>query len=160
MYNRMILNRTQDAIDPHLRFNQNGFRKGRFTIPQILALRRIIEDVKKNNLTALCFIDLKKAFDSINRGMMVKILKAYGVPLNLLQAIEGMQGDTRAKVVIPDGDSEEFVIQAGVLQGDTLAPFLFIIALDYTFRKGANRRNRSLASQLHSESEEDTLVSF
>ena len=84
--------------------------------------------------------------------MMVKILKAYGVPLNLLQAIEGMQGDTRAKVVIPDGDSEEFVIQAGVLQGDTLAPFLFVIALDYTFRKAITGWE-----QLHPESQ-DTLM--
>ena len=35
----------------------------------ILALRRIIEEVKKNNLTAvLCFIDFKKSYDSIHRA--------------------------------------------------------------------------------------------
>ena len=34
-------------------------------------------------------------------------------------------------VVIPDGETEEFVIHAGVLQEDTLAPFLFVIVLDY-----------------------------
>ena len=63
-YHRMILNRTRHAIDPHLRENQN-FRGERTTLAQILALRRLIEEVKKNNLTAvLCFIDFK-AFDSI-----------------------------------------------------------------------------------------------
>ena len=42
---------------------------------QILALRRLIEEVKRNNLTAvLCFIDFKKAFDSIHRGTMVGFL--------------------------------------------------------------------------------------
>ena len=77
VYNRMILNRVRPAIDPHLRENQNGFREGRTTTIQILALRRMIEEVKKDNLSAvLCFIDFKKAFDSIHRGMMVKILKA------------------------------------------------------------------------------------
>ena len=35
------------------------------------------------------------------------------------------------KVRSPDGDTEYFDIVAGVLQGDTLAPFLFIICLDY-----------------------------
>ena len=63
MYDRMILNRIRGANDPHLRENQNGFREGRATVSHILALRRIIEEVKKNNLTAaLCFIDLKKSF--------------------------------------------------------------------------------------------------
>ena len=34
----------------------------------------------------------------------------------------------------PDGDTEFFNVLAGVLQGDTLAPFLFILALDYVLR--------------------------
>ena len=41
----------------------------------------------------------------------------------------------RARVVTPDGNSEEMDILAGVLQGDTLAPFLFIIVLDYALRQ-------------------------
>ena len=53
MYNSMIVNQKQDAIDPPLRFNQNGFRKGRSALAQILALRRIIKEVKKNNPTSV-----------------------------------------------------------------------------------------------------------
>lgn len=101
--------------------------------------------MKKNNLTAvLCFIDFKKAFDSINRGIMLKILKAYRIPPNLLRVIEAMYKGTRAKVVTPDGISEEFEILAGVQQGDTLAPFLFVIALDYALRKAINGREQDL----------------
>ena len=74
----------------------------------------------------------------------MKILKAYGVPPNLLRAIETMYAGTRAKVVTPDGDSEEFDIQAGVMQGDTLAPFLFVIVLDYALRKAINGREQDL----------------
>ena len=149
VYNRMILNRIRPAIDPHLRENQNGFREERTTAAQILALRRLIEEVKKNNLTAvLCFIDFKKAFDSIHRGTMMKILKAYGVPPNLLRAIESMYACSRAMVVTPDGNSEEFDILAGVLQGDTLAPFLFVIVLDYALRKAINGREQELGLTL------------
>ena len=112
---------------------------------QILALRRIIEGVKGNNLKAiLTFIDFKKAFDSIHRGKMIRILKAYGIPPNLLQAIETMYTKTMAKVVSPDGETEMFEITAGVLQGDTLAPFLFIIVLDYALRKALNGKETEL----------------
>ena len=38
--------------------------------------------------------------------------------------------NTRAKVLSVDGETEMFEITAGVLQGDTLAPFLFIIIVD------------------------------
>ena len=40
----------------------------------------------------------------------------------------------KVKVCSPDGDTEYFKIVAGVLQGDTLAPYLFIIWLDYVLR--------------------------
>ena len=136
MYNRMILNRIRSVIDLKLRINQNGFRPGRSTVAQILTLRRILEGVKANHLPAvITFIDFKKAFDSIHRAKMMRILKAYGIPPNLLRAIEAMYSNTKARVMTPDGETEQFDITAGVLQGDTLAPFLFIIVLDYAMRK-------------------------
>ena len=42
--------------------------------------------------------------------------------------------NTKVKVCSPDGDTDYFNIVAGVLQGDTLAPYLFIICLDYVLR--------------------------
>ena len=43
------------------------------------------------------------------------------------------------KVCSPDGDTEYFDIVAGVLQGDTLAPYLFIICLDYVLRTSIDK---------------------
>ena len=42
--------------------------------------------------------------------------------------------NTKVKVCSPDGNTDYFDIVAGVLQRDTLAPYLFIICLDYVFR--------------------------
>ena len=47
--------------------------------------------------------------------------------------------NTRVKVRLPDGDTEYFDIVAGVLQGDTLAPYLFIICLDYVLRTSIDK---------------------
>ena len=145
LVNRMILNRIQPKIDPHLRPNQNGFRPGRSTVSHILALRRLLEGVRSHNLKAIItFVDFKKAFDSIHRERMMKILKAYGIPPKLVDAIDLMYQNTRAKIVTPDGNTEYFSIVAGVLQGDTLAPYLFAIVLDYVMREAIQGKEEEL----------------
>ena len=53
---------------------------------------------------------------------MFCILKAYGIPDNLVQAIKHMYLNTRAKIQSPEEETKEFNILAGVLQGVTLAP--------------------------------------
>ena len=129
--NKMLLNRIKPHLDPHLKPNQNGFTPKRSTTAHILALRRIIEGVKSNNLKAIIlFIDFKKAFDSIRRGKMMKILRAYGIPEQLVKAITLLYEDTNAKVLTPDGETDMFDIIAGVLQGYTLAPSLIAIVID------------------------------
>ena len=45
-----------------------------------------------------------------------------------------MYTNTQATVLTPDGETDPFDILAGILQGDTLAPFLFIIVIDYVMR--------------------------
>jgi hypothetical protein len=118
----MLLNRIRPVIDPLLRWNQNGFRQQRSTVSQILALRRIIEGMKAKNLPlALVFIDYSKAFDSIHRERMFKILHAYGIPDTIIGAIKSIYDDSSALVITPEGETETFNILAGVLQGDTLA---------------------------------------
>ena len=131
----MLANRIRSVLDELLCKNQNGFREKRSTTTQILTLRRIIEGVKQKQLPAvLLFIDFSKAFDSIDRSKMEQILLAYGIPEKVVKGIMMMYSNTQAFVRSPDGDTEYFDINAGVLQGDTLAPYLFIIVLDYVLR--------------------------
>ena len=130
VYNKLLLERIRCHLDPLLRINQNGFRPGRSTLSQITTLRRLIEGVKSKQLQAvITFVDFKKAFDSIHRGKLMEILLAYGVPKKLVDAIHILYKDTMTQVITPDGETDFFQITAGVLQGDTLAPYLFIVAL-------------------------------
>ena len=65
---------------------------------------------------------------------MEQTLQAYGLPKETIAAITILYRNARVKVHSPDGDTEYFDVVAGVLKGDTLTPYLFIICLDYMLR--------------------------
>ena len=65
----------------------------------------------------------------------------------IVAAINILYTDTVAQVLTPDGDTDFFEVVAGVLQGDTLAPFLFILALDYALRE-ATRDQQEIGFKL------------
>ena len=84
-------------------------------------------------------VDFTNAFDSIHRGKMEQILLVYGLPKETVAAIMILYRNTKVKVCSLDGDTYYFDIVAGVLQGDTLAPYLFIICLDYVLRTSIDK---------------------
>ena len=88
----------------------------------------------------MLFIDFKKAFDSIHRGVLMKILRAYGIPRKIVDLIDLLYSKTKAQVLTPDGLTEIFDILAGVMQGDTLAPYLFIIVIDYCMTEALSKQ--------------------
>ena len=126
--------------------NQNGFRRNRSTTSQILTIRRILESVRAKNLPAtLLFVDFTKAFDYRLRGKMKQILLAYQIYMNTyipketVAAITILYRNTKVKVRSPDWDIECVDIVAGVLQGDTVAPYLFIRSLEYVLRTSIDK---------------------
>ena len=139
MINNVLLrNRIEPKTRKILRKNQNDFRRNRSTTSQILTIRRILGVCSKNLDATILFVDFFKAFNSIHRGKMEQILLAYGLPKETIVAIMMLYENTKVKVRSPDGDSDYFDIVAVVLQGDTLAPYVFIICLDYVLRTSIN----------------------
>ena len=81
------------------------------------------------------FVAFRKAFDNVNRNAMLHILSNYGVPEEIINAITVF-------VQTPGGPTEALLTTAGILQGDTLAPFLFVIIVDYVLRQSVDNINR------------------
>ena len=77
------------------------------------------------------------------------ILKAYGVPPRMLDAIKLCYQNLKAKVISPDDDTDISKIYTGVMQGDTLAPFLFVTVLDYALRNTINGFEEELGLTLN-----------
>ena len=83
--NRVILNRVKDAVDPQLRDQQAGFRRIRSCADQIASLQIIIEQsLKWNSPLYINFIDYEKAFDSVDRQTLWKLLRHYGIPMKIV----------------------------------------------------------------------------
>ena len=78
---------------------------------------------------------------------MEQILLAYGLPKETVEVLMMIYKNTKVKVRTPTGNKDFFDIVAGVLQGDTLAPYLFIICLDYVLRTSIDLMKKWFYSQ-------------
>ena len=107
---------------------------------QILTIQWILEGVCAKNLEAtILFVDFSKAFDSIHRGKMEQILLTYGQLKETVAAIMMPYRNMTVNLCFADGDTDYFNIVAYMQQGDTLAPYLFIICQDYMLRTSINK---------------------
>ncbi|KAI8514995.1 hypothetical protein Bbelb_075860 [Branchiostoma belcheri] len=132
VYNKILLMRIREHVDPILRKNQAGFRPSRSCAQQIHILRRIMEGFLSYQLPlTVTFIDFKKAFDCINRRVMFSVLRHYGIPEVIVNAIQVLYYNSKSAVFVDGNISDPFQVTTGVLQGDVLAPFLFIVLIDY-----------------------------
>ena len=132
----ILLERLQANIDPQPLESQCGFWKGRGTTDQIWVTRQIIEQAVEYETAAhLCFVDITKAYDSVDRHAFIAILKNYKVPCQLIDIIKEMYTDTWCQVRTAEGSSEEFRVESGVRQGCVLSPLLFTCFMDKILRE-------------------------
>ncbi|KAJ8353279.1 hypothetical protein SKAU_G00208460 [Synaphobranchus kaupii] len=85
----------------------------------------------KNLIIPLPKKDFKKVFDSVDRSVLFDIIRNYGIPDPITNAIKILYTNTKSAVLIDGQETDKFNVNTGVLQGDVLAPFLFIIVIDW-----------------------------
>lgn len=73
----------------------------------------------------MAFIDLSKAFDTVNREIMCRVLDEFGVPPKILSIVRQLHDGIQARVLVGSFLSESFLVATGVKQGCVLAPVLF-----------------------------------
>ena len=136
IFNRVILNRLKHAVDPKLRDNQAGFRKNRSCTDQIATLRIILEQsLEWRTPLYINFIDYEKAFDSVDRASLWKLLRHYGVPEKIVSIIRKSYEGMSCKVIHGQQLTQGFQVRTGVRQGCLLSPFLFLLAIDWIMKE-------------------------
>ena len=135
LYNKLNQMRLANALDKYLLCEQAGFREGRSTREHIICHALLVSDARRFKGRALygAYIDLAKAFDSVPRWAIVEALRSLHTPESTISQIMSIIIGHRVKLRTDDV-CEPIPVNIGVLQGDTLSPFLFIIVVDSLLR--------------------------
>ena len=113
-------------LDMTQRPQQSGFTAGRTTIDAILALRLLSEIHREFDYALqVAYLDIKAAFDSVDRQAQWKALRSSGVPDILLNLIKALHHSTGARIRYSENVSSWFPTTSGGRQECILAPALF-----------------------------------
>lgn len=111
--------------------NQYGFQRNKNTT---MALASFIADIQKNfenkNDTLATYIDLKKAFDTVNHSILLRKMKAYGIEGIPLDWFKSYLTDRQQFVSNKGIQSTNKSVSCGVPQGSNLGPLLFLIYIN------------------------------
>jgi len=84
----MRLHKTSEDVMPE---SQSGFRRGRGTVDMIFAFRQLQEKAMEQNVPLYAvFVDFTKAFDTVDRDALWRVLAKYGCPPKTARYCQGV----------------------------------------------------------------------
>jgi len=147
VFAHVLLARLQPLFNSVRRPQQCSFTAGRSTIDAILALRLLSElHHEFNRPLHVAYIDIKAAFDSVDRLALWKALRASGTPPFLVQLLEDLHRGIKSRVRADGQLSEPFDTTSGVRQGCVLAPALFCITMNWILNRCTESMGVTVAS--------------
>jgi hypothetical protein len=130
LFNAVIQSRLETFFEKHnlIDEKQIGFKKNSRTSDHIFILKCLTEKYMKNgNKLYTCFVDFKKAYDSVNHLKLLYKLRQTNIGTFLYNTIKDMylSQNNNLQVKVANKLSEKFSSNKGVKQGDVLSPILF-----------------------------------
>ena len=120
-----------ERMNPHIRDDgmeeQCGCLKRKGCPDAVFPLKTAIQLRREHNQESyVVFVDLVKAFDTVNHKLMALVLKKYGFPPKMRNTIERMY-EKFALELKKGNETTQINYLIGVHQGDNLAPLLFVL---------------------------------
>ena len=110
---------------------QAGFKSDFSTIDHVCVFKSLADMyLSKRQRLYCCFVDYKKAFDTINRTTLWSKMLSSGISGKILNVIKNMYIKAKSSVSLTaEAESDSFPCNIGVRQGENLSPLLFSIYL-------------------------------
>jgi hypothetical protein len=130
----ILANELSDHLSAHklLAQEQKGCcPNSRGTKDQLMVDKMVMTDSRsrKTNLS-MCWIDYKKAFDSVPHSWIIECLKLYKVSNNITSFIERSMENWETSLTIKGEKLGQVRIRSGIYQGDAISPLLFCLAMN------------------------------
>ncbi len=131
VYERCLMTQIE-FLEKALSPTQAGFRKGTSTMNQIMVMQTLCNE---HPSASHAFLDIKAAYDCVDRRKLWNGLLEKGVPLETILIIKDLFDDNSSKLVINGATSQGIRNRRGLLQGSSLSPLLFNVFLDDLLQK-------------------------
>lgn len=133
---KLIKSRLINFIKKHklLSTAQFGFVEGKSTSDAIAELLNNVYSAVDNSLPNVSiFLDLKKAFDTVNHKLLLKKLELMGIRGITLELFKSYIEGRSQKTIVNNCSSDEKIVKCGIAQGTSLGPILFILYINDIF---------------------------
>ena len=130
-------------ISPYIQLNdrQHGFRSHYSTTTACLILKEtILNYFSSNSDVYACFIDISKAFDSVNHDILMKRLLSCGIPDQYVLFLQHLYNNQFVSVRYKSCMSQEWKVNSGVRQGGVLSGLLFSVYINDMINNIANMK--------------------
>ena len=130
LYSKVLNERLTNVVEEHnlLGEIQNGFRKDRCAADNNFILDTILWKAKAcNKKVHLAFIDISKAYDSVNRGILWSKLSSLGIGGDFLSCLKSLYTDDSIDCVVNGVLTKPIFLRRGLRQGCALSPLLFAL---------------------------------
>ena len=128
IHNRLIDHlETNDYLDPH----QGGFRKNNSTINTTAKFTNdIFNAINTRDLTMATFVDMAKAFDTVNHKILLNRLELLGISGNVLKLLRNYLTDRKQSTMANGITSRLDNVTCGIPQRSTVGPLMYIIYMN------------------------------
>jgi len=136
IYEKYLISFHMWEIEEILEPQQAGFRKKRSTLEQVYALHELLSrNQSSGSDTVAVFLDIKAAYDSVDRRLLWKDLSEYALDQNFICNLRILFDRNSSRICVGNNASKRVKCSRGLLQGSAISPVLFSLYVNSLIKK-------------------------